>query len=57
MTSTEAQLLADRMVVIDAGRMVAEGPTGAVMADPVALRAMGIRDVAAMLPASMSNGR
>ena len=54
---TEAQLLADRMVVIDAGRMVAEGPTGAVMADPVALHAMGIRDVAAMLPASMSNGR
>ena len=26
------------------------------MADPVALHAMGIRDVAAMLPASMSNG-
>jgi len=54
---TEAQLLADRMVVIDGGHMVAEGPTGAVMANPVALRAMGIRDVAAMLPASMSNGR
>jgi molybdate transport system ATP-binding protein len=47
----EAQLLADRMVVIEAGRLVAEGPTGAVMADPAALRAMGIREVAAMLPA------
>ncbi|MBC7155368.1 MAG: molybdenum ABC transporter ATP-binding protein [Rhodobacteraceae bacterium] len=49
----EAQLLADRMVVIESGRMVAEGPTGAVMADPQALRAMGIREVAAMLPATI----
>jgi len=47
----EAQLLADRMVVIDAGRMVAEGSTGAVMSNPDALRAMGIREAAAMLPA------
>jgi molybdate transport system ATP-binding protein len=47
----EAQLLADRMVVIEAGRMVCEGPTGAVMSDPNALRAMGIREAAAMLPA------
>jgi molybdate transport system ATP-binding protein len=46
----EAQLLADRMVVIDAGRIVAQGTTGAVMSDPVALRGMGIREVAAMLP-------
>ena len=49
----EAQLLADRMVVIEAGRMVAEGPTAAVMADPAALRAMGIRELAAMLPATI----
>lgn len=47
----EAQLLADRMVVIDSGRMVAEGSTGSVMSDPKALRAMGIREAAAMLPA------
>ena len=47
----EAQLLADRMVVIEAGRVVREGTTAQVMSDPEALRAMGIREVAAMLPA------
>jgi molybdate transport system ATP-binding protein len=50
----EAQLLADRMVVIDKGRVVREGTTAAVMADPAALRAMGIREVAALLPAQVS---
>jgi molybdate transport system ATP-binding protein len=49
----EAQLLADRMVVIEKGRMVRGGTTGQVMADPEALRAMGIREVAAMLPATI----
>jgi molybdate transport system ATP-binding protein len=47
----EAQLLADRMVVIEKGRVVREGTTAEVMADPEALRAMGIREIAAMLPA------
>ena len=47
----EAQLLADRMVVIAHGQVVGDGPTGAIMADAEALRAMGIREVAAMLPA------
>ncbi len=47
----EAQLLADRMVVLENGRVVREGTTADVMADPEALRAMGIREVAAMLPA------
>jgi molybdate transport system ATP-binding protein len=47
----EAQLLSDRMVVIEKGRLVREGTTAAVMADPDALRAMGIREVAALLPA------
>ena len=50
----EAQLLADRMVVIEQGRVVREGTTAEVMADPEALRAMGIREVAAMLPARVS---
>jgi molybdate transport system ATP-binding protein len=49
----EAQLLADRMVVIEQGRVVREGATAEVMADPEALRAMGIREVAAMLPATV----
>lgn len=47
----EAQLLADRLVVVEAGRVVREGTTAQVMSDPEALRAMGIREVAAMLPA------
>lgn len=47
----EAQLLADRMLVIEKGRVVAEGTTAEVMSDARALRAMGLREVAAMLPA------
>jgi molybdate transport system ATP-binding protein len=47
----EAQLLADRMVVIEAGRLVRQGSTAEVMTDPAALRVMGLRDLAALLPA------
>ncbi len=50
----EAQLLADRMAVVVKGRVVREGTTAQVMADPEALRAMGIREVAAMLPAVLA---
>ena len=50
----EAQLLADRIVVIEHGRVVRNGTTAEVMADPDALRAMGIREVAAMLPATIA---
>ncbi len=50
----EAQMLADRMVVLDAGRIVRAGTTAEVMADPDALRAMGIRELAAMLPATVA---
>lgn len=49
----EAQLLADRIVVIEKGRVVRAGTAAEVMADPEALRAMGIREVAAMLPATI----
>jgi molybdate transport system ATP-binding protein len=49
----EAQLLADRMAVIERGQVVREGTTAEVMADPEAMRAMGIREVAAMLPATV----
>jgi molybdate transport system ATP-binding protein len=47
----EAQLLADRMVVIEKGRVVREGTTAEVMADAQALHAMGIREMASLLPA------
>lgn len=47
----EAQMLADRMLVIDGGHMVREGTTAEVMADAAALRTLGVREVAALLPA------
>lgn len=47
----EARLLADRMVVIEHGRVVRSGSTAEVMFDPAALRAMGLREVASSLPA------
>ena len=50
----EAQLLADRILVLERGREIAEGSTAAVMSDPDALRAMGIREVAALLPARIA---
>ncbi len=49
----EAQALADRIAVIERGAIVRAGPAAEVMADPVALRAMGLRDIAAMLPATL----
>jgi molybdate transport system ATP-binding protein len=47
----EAQLLADRMAVIERGRLLCAGPTASVMADADALRVLGLREVAALLPA------
>jgi len=47
----EAQMLADRMAVIEKGRIVGEGPTGEVMADAQTLRTVGLREMAALLPA------
>ena len=49
----EAQLLADRMVVIEKGRVLSAGTTAEVMTDAAALRAMGIRELAVMLPAQV----
>lgn len=50
----EAQLLADRMVVIEKGQVVRAGTTAEVMGDAEALRAMGIRELAVMLPATVA---
>ncbi len=49
----EAQLLADTMVVLEQGRAIASGSTAQVMADPAALRALGIREAASLLPATL----
>lgn len=49
----EAQLLADRMAVIERGRLLCAGTTAEVMADTEALRALGIRELAALLPATV----
>ncbi len=50
----EAQVLADRMLVLDRGKTLAQGPTATVMSDPAALRHLGLREVAAMLSARIS---
>ena len=50
----EAQLLADRMVVMDAGQMLRTGTTDEVMFDPVALRGMGLREAGAAIPARIA---
>ncbi len=50
----EAQLLADRMVVLEKGTAIAEGSTATVMADRQAIRALGIREVAAMVTATLT---
>ncbi|HDR28976.1 TOBE domain-containing protein, partial [Rhodovulum sp.] len=50
----EAQVLADRMVVIERGKIVAAGCTAAVMSDPVALRQLGLCEIAAMLSARVA---
>ncbi|WP_322895818.1 MULTISPECIES: molybdenum ABC transporter ATP-binding protein [unclassified Yoonia] len=49
----EAQMLADQIVLIDKGRVLRQGSTAEVMSDPVALRAMGIRELATLLPATI----
>ncbi|MBT8411599.1 MAG: molybdenum ABC transporter ATP-binding protein [Octadecabacter sp.] len=51
----EAQLLADQVLVLDRGHVVAQGATADVMSNPQALRTMGIREVAAMLPARVAD--
>lgn len=51
---TEAQILADRMVVLDRGAVVRQGPVAEVMSDPLALQVMGLRELAAMLPAQIA---
>jgi len=50
----EAQMLADRMAVIDRGLMLRTGSTAEVMADAQALRALGLRELSAMLPATIA---
>ena len=47
----EARLLADRMVVIEHGKVVRTGSTTDVMSDPKALRSMGLREIGSSLPA------
>lgn len=49
----EAQLLADTMVVLEHGRAIASGSTAQVMANPAALRALGISEAASLLPATL----
>jgi molybdate transport system ATP-binding protein len=50
----EAKLLADRMVVIEAGRVLKAGTTGDVMFDPAVLRGMGVQEAGAVIHARIA---
>ena len=50
----EAKLLADRMVVIEAGHVLKAGTTGEVMFDPVVLRSMGVQEAGAVIHARIA---
>lgn len=47
----EAQMLADTVVVLQAGKVVRAGPVAEVLVDPLALRSMGLADVGAIIAA------
>ncbi|MCG6114174.1 MAG: molybdenum ABC transporter ATP-binding protein [Mesorhizobium sp.] len=47
----EVTRLATDIVVMSQGRVIASGTAGAVMSDPKALRAMGLREIGSSLPA------
>lgn len=53
----EAQLLADQMAVLASGQLLAQGSVAQVMADPAALRAMGLPTQAAREVASLLTAR
>ena len=50
----EARRLADRIVVIDAGRVLRAGPTDDILQDPRALRRMGLRAAGSTLTARIA---
>ena len=50
----EARMLADRMVVIEHGRMLSAGTAAEVMFDPAALRALGIREAGSAITARIA---
>jgi len=50
----EAELLADRMVVIESGRTLRAGTTAEVMFDAAVLRGMGLREAGAAIPARIA---
>jgi molybdate transport system ATP-binding protein len=50
----EAQMLADRILLLDKGQMLREGAMDQVMTDPVALRSMGLRAVSRLITAQVA---
>lgn len=50
----EVARLADHLVLLDAGRVTAQGPTAALLADPATAPALGLREAGALLPARIA---
>lgn len=49
----EARLLSDRLLIIDNGREISEGPTVELMGDPDALRTLGVRETSTLITATV----
>lgn len=50
----EARLLSDRLLILDNGRVVSEGPTAELMGDPDALRTLGVRETSTLITATVA---
>lgn len=52
---TEVARLATTVLLIDQGRVAAQGPVEAILADPSAAPALGLREAGAILPATLTD--
>lgn len=51
---TEVARLATTVLLVDQGRVVAQGPVGEVLADPASAPSLGLREAGAILPATLA---
>jgi len=50
----EAQMLADQVVVLQAGRVLRAGPVAEILTDPLALRSIGLAEAGAIIAATVA---
>lgn len=54
-SAAELARLADRVMILQGGRVRREGPVAEVLSDPDAIPALGVREAGAVLPATLSS--